>query len=201
MTNWESVSNSVMAGLVPAIHVLQNSRVAGDWVCILTNRPNGILYVGVTSDLVRRIYEHRSGFLEGFTKRYGLKRLVYFEQFDDIRDAIQREQTSNTGRARGRSGRVSLSTLIGMIFTKLSRGKDVDGRDKPGHDELNCITTLDHVLDVPYPRQAARGPDLTLDPPAKLSIGRLQIVTRLKVDPKIRRGAEITREAERRVGG
>jgi putative endonuclease len=45
----------------------------------------------VTSDLIRRIYEHRSGFVEGFTKRYGLKRLVYFEQFDDILDAIQRE--------------------------------------------------------------------------------------------------------------
>ena len=80
-----------MAGLVPAIHVLQNFSMAGGYVYILTNRPNGILYVGVTSDLVRRVFEHRSGFIEGFTKRYGLKRLVYFERFDDIRDAIQRE--------------------------------------------------------------------------------------------------------------
>src|SRR4030088_3374941 len=80
-----------MAGLVPAIHVLQNSNMAGGSGYILTNRPNGLLYGGGTSDLVRRIYEHRSGFVEGFTKRYGLKRLVYFEQFDDIRDAIQRE--------------------------------------------------------------------------------------------------------------
>jgi putative endonuclease len=44
--------------------------MAGGWVYILTDRPNGILYVGVTSDLVRRIYEHRAGFVEGFTKRY-----------------------------------------------------------------------------------------------------------------------------------
>jgi putative endonuclease len=80
-----------MAGLVPAIHVLQNLRMAGGCVYILTNRPNGILYVGVTNDLVRRIYEHRSGFVDGFTKRYRLKRLIYFEQFDDIRDAIQRD--------------------------------------------------------------------------------------------------------------
>jgi putative endonuclease len=80
-----------MAGLVPAIHVLQNFHMAGGWIYILTDRPNGILYVGVTNDLVRRIYEHRSEFVEGFTKRYGLKRLVYFEQFDDIRAAIQRE--------------------------------------------------------------------------------------------------------------
>ena len=45
----------------------------------------------MTSDLVRRIFEHRSGFVDGFTKHYGLKMLVYFETFDDIRDAIQRE--------------------------------------------------------------------------------------------------------------
>jgi putative endonuclease len=80
-----------MAGLVPAIHALQNINMAGGYVYILTNRANGVLYVGVTSDLVRRVFEHRSGFVDGFTKRYGLKRLVYFEQFDDIRDAIQRE--------------------------------------------------------------------------------------------------------------
>jgi putative endonuclease len=80
-----------MAGLVPAIHVLQNIGMAGGYVYILTNRSNGILYVGVTSDLVRRVFEHCFGFVDGFTKQYGLKRLVYFERFDDIRDAIQRE--------------------------------------------------------------------------------------------------------------
>jgi putative endonuclease len=62
-----------MAGLVPAIHVLQYFHMTGGYVYILTNRPNGILYVGVTNDLVRRAFEHRSGFVEGFTKRYGLK--------------------------------------------------------------------------------------------------------------------------------
>jgi putative endonuclease len=80
-----------MAGLVPAIHVLQTNGMKGGFICILTNRPNGILYVGVTSDLVRRVFEHRSGFVDGFTKRYRLKRLVYFERFDDIQSAIQRE--------------------------------------------------------------------------------------------------------------
>jgi putative endonuclease len=80
-----------MAGLVPAIHVLQYFGMAsGGYIYILTNRPHGI-YVGVTNDLVRRVFEHRSGFVEGFTKRYGLNRLVYFERFDDIRAAIQRE--------------------------------------------------------------------------------------------------------------
>jgi putative endonuclease len=80
-----------MAGVVPAIHVLQNLSMAGGYVYILTNRPNGILYVWVTNDLVRRVFEHRWGFVDGFTKQFGLKRLVYFERFDDIRDAIQRE--------------------------------------------------------------------------------------------------------------
>jgi putative endonuclease len=80
-----------MAGLVPAIHVLQYLSMAGGHVYIMNNRPNGILYVGVTSDLIRRVFQHRSGLVDGFTKRYGLKRLVYFEQFEDIRDAIQRE--------------------------------------------------------------------------------------------------------------
>ncbi|MGY3495405.1 putative endonuclease [Bradyrhizobium sp. USDA 4502] len=86
-------SPSVMAGLVPAIHVLQYLHMEGGYVYFLTNRPNGVLYVGVTSDLVRRIFEHRSGFVDGFTKRYGLKRLVYFEHFDGIHTAIQREHT------------------------------------------------------------------------------------------------------------
>jgi putative endonuclease len=80
-----------MAGLVPAIHVLQYVGMAGGYVYIMTNRPNGTLYIGVTNNLIRRVFEHRSGSVDGFTKRYGLKRLVYFEMFDDIRTAIQRE--------------------------------------------------------------------------------------------------------------
>jgi putative endonuclease len=66
--------------------------VPGGWVYILTNRPNGTLYIGVTGDLARRIWEHREGVADGFTRRYALKRLVYVEQHDDIRTAIQREK-------------------------------------------------------------------------------------------------------------
>jgi putative endonuclease len=65
--------------------------MAGGWVYIVTNKPHGTLYVGVTSDLARRIWEHRAGVVEGFTIRYRLKRLVYAEFHDDIRLAIQRE--------------------------------------------------------------------------------------------------------------
>jgi putative endonuclease len=63
------------------------------WVYFMTNKPDGILYVGVTSHLAKRAHEHREELVEGFTKQYGLKRLVYCERFDDIRDAIQREKT------------------------------------------------------------------------------------------------------------
>jgi putative endonuclease len=64
----------------------------GGWVYMMTNRPGGVLYIGVTSDLIRRASEHRAGEIDGFTKRYELKRLVYFERHDDIRDAISREK-------------------------------------------------------------------------------------------------------------
>jgi putative endonuclease len=89
-----------MAGLVPAIHESvaagalrqQSPAMESAWVYIITNRPNGILYTGVTSDLPRRIWEHREGVADGFTKRYGLKRLVFIERHVDIRAAIQREK-------------------------------------------------------------------------------------------------------------
>ena len=72
--------------------------MAGGWVYMMTNRPDGILYVGVTADLPRRVPEHRIGSIEGFTKRYNLTRLVYAEHHDDIRAAIQREKAIKTWR-------------------------------------------------------------------------------------------------------
>ena len=63
----------------------------GGWVYILTNRRNGTLYVGATAELARRVSEHRAGVADGFAKRYGLKRLVYVEQYDNILAAKQRE--------------------------------------------------------------------------------------------------------------
>jgi putative endonuclease len=78
-----------MAGLYPAI----SSRARGGWVYIMTNRPNGVLYIGVTSNLPRRVWEHRENLIPGFTRRYNLHRLVYAERHEDIRTAIQRERT------------------------------------------------------------------------------------------------------------
>ena len=58
----------------------------------MTNRPQGSLYIGVTSDLVKRIHQHRSGEVRGFSKRYNLQRLVHFEQFGTMELAITREK-------------------------------------------------------------------------------------------------------------
>jgi putative endonuclease len=64
----------------------------GFWVYMLASKPGGTLYTGVTRDLIRRVYEHRTGAVAGFTKRYGVKRLVYFERYDTAVEAIQREK-------------------------------------------------------------------------------------------------------------
>jgi putative endonuclease len=69
------------------------SYTTGAWLYIMTNRPHGIIYVGTTVDLPRRAWEHREGVVDGFTKRYGLKRLVYFERHATLLGARQRERT------------------------------------------------------------------------------------------------------------
>ncbi len=62
------------------------------YVYILTNQTCGTLYIGVTSDMLRRIGEHKEGLIEGFSKKYGLKQLVHLETFSTIGDAIVREK-------------------------------------------------------------------------------------------------------------
>ena len=62
------------------------------YVYIVTSGPSGTLYTGMTNDLGRRIREHREGLVPGFTKKYGVKRLVYFEEFATAADAIHREK-------------------------------------------------------------------------------------------------------------
>jgi len=63
------------------------------YVYIMASHRNGTLYIGVTNDLVRRVYEHREGLADGFTKKHGVKMLVYFEMFEEVEQAIQREKT------------------------------------------------------------------------------------------------------------
>jgi predicted GIY-YIG superfamily endonuclease len=69
-------------------------------VYILANKRNGTLYTGVTANLVQRVSQHKDGTLPGFSTRYGCKRLVYYELFDDMVTAIEREKQIKAGSRR-----------------------------------------------------------------------------------------------------
>ena len=62
------------------------------WVYLMASQKNGTLYAGVTNNLVRRVFEHKSDFVEGFTRQYGVHTLVWFESTESIEAAIQREK-------------------------------------------------------------------------------------------------------------
>ena len=62
------------------------------YVCLLTNRNDRVMYVGVTNDPKRRLYEHQNKLMKGFTEKYNVSKLVYFEQTDDILSALAREK-------------------------------------------------------------------------------------------------------------
>ena len=67
------------------------------YIYIMTNQRNTTLYTGVTSDLKKRAYEHRAKLVDGFTKKYNLTKLVYYEVFEDVENAILREKQIKAG--------------------------------------------------------------------------------------------------------
>ena len=67
------------------------------YIYILFNKPNGTLYTGVTSDLVKRVWEHKNKITGGFTAKYSIDKLGYYEEFADIKDAIAREKQIKGG--------------------------------------------------------------------------------------------------------
>jgi putative endonuclease len=58
----------------------------------MAHKPYGVLYIGITNDLIRRVYEHKEGSVEGFTKKHHLKMLIYYEGTDNVHSALQREK-------------------------------------------------------------------------------------------------------------
>jgi len=88
------------------------------YVYILASE-TGTLYIGVTNDLQRRIYEHKCGLIEGFTKKYSVTRLVCYEETTDINDAINREKQIKTWR---RSRKIDLIKLMNPEWKDLSEG-------------------------------------------------------------------------------
>ncbi len=87
------------------------------FVYILTNYSNTTLYVGVTTNLVRRIYEHKNKLIDGFSKRYNLTKLVYFEQTNSIVSAIEREKYL---KGKKREFKINLINSINKEWVDLS---------------------------------------------------------------------------------
>ena len=71
-------------------------------VYILASKPNGTLYIGVTSNLTKRVFEHKQNIVEGFTKKYNVHHLVYYEITNDIQAAIKREKQLKNGKGFGK---------------------------------------------------------------------------------------------------
>jgi len=67
------------------------------YVYIMTNKRNTVLYTGVTSNLIKRVYEHKAKFVSGFTKKYNVDKLVFYEVFNDVYNAIVREKQIKAG--------------------------------------------------------------------------------------------------------
>jgi putative endonuclease len=86
------------------------------YIYILTNKTNKVLYTGVTNNLKRRVYEHKEKIIEGFTKKYNVSKLVYFEVFDDIGYAIMREEQIKGG-SRGK--KIDLINSINIKWNDL----------------------------------------------------------------------------------
>ncbi len=70
------------------------------YVYIMTNKNNSVFYTGVTNDLKKRIFEHKEKLIDGFTKKYNIDKLVYYEIFDDVYNAISREKQIKAGSRR-----------------------------------------------------------------------------------------------------
>lgn len=70
------------------------------YIYFITNKNNSTIYVGVTSDLIKRVYQHKTKVFQGFTSKYNCDKLVYFEEFSDINQAISREKRIKAGNRK-----------------------------------------------------------------------------------------------------
>lgn len=81
------------------------------YVYFLSNKIDSTIYVGVTNDLIRRMYEHKNKMIDGFSKIYNLNKLVYYEIFEDINEAIKREKQIKGGSRQQKMDLVNLNNL------------------------------------------------------------------------------------------
>jgi len=86
------------------------------FVYLMTNKNNTVIYTGVTNDLKRRVYEHKEKLIDGFTKKYNINKLVYFESTNDVYSAIRREKQIKAG---SRKKKINLINIINKEWTDL----------------------------------------------------------------------------------
>ena len=97
------------------------------YVYLLASRKQGTLYLGVTKDLVRRTYQHGEKILPGFTSHYDIRRLVWYEIYDEPTNAITRKKKSRSGGARGRSHLSRKISPTGKIYIPISQNRVASG--------------------------------------------------------------------------
>ena len=88
------------------------------YVYLLTNKNNTVIYVGVTTNLVRRIYEHKTGLFHWFTKRYNCNKLVYFEEYGNINKAIEREKQIKAGNRKRKEHLITITNPAWVDLAK-----------------------------------------------------------------------------------
>jgi putative endonuclease len=92
------------------------------YIYIMSNRYNKVLYVGITSYLIKRVWEHKNKVVDGFTKRYNLNKLVYYEIYDDIETAINREKQIKSWSRRKKAELINaLNPSWDDLYEKLSK--------------------------------------------------------------------------------
>ena len=111
-------------------------------VYMMSNRKHGTLYIGVTGNLTRPVWQHREGEIDGFTKKYGLERLVWYEHYESMVGAIQREKSLKKYR---RDWKINLNERDNPdwndLYIGLARGVHGWPGQRPGHDEVNGRST------------------------------------------------------------
>jgi putative endonuclease len=155
----ENRNKMPVAGLGPAIHVSVCERarprsyspVPDGWLYIMTNRPHGTLYVGATTGIAKRAWEHRESVADGFTERYGLTRLVYVEAYADILTVKQRERNM---KHWPRAWKVHLvlrdNPAWDDLYDRLARGRGWPGQARPraikSEDDNRSSVSASHCI-------------------------------------------------------
>ncbi len=99
---------------------------------LLANNWNTVLYAGVTSDLVRRVWEHKQGFVMGFTKKYNVHKLVYYEVFQDVENAISREKQVKAGSRQKKEDLINkMNPEWKDLFAEISGCAPVENEAQP----------------------------------------------------------------------